>query len=274
MEAKNYFQANKLKSQEDDANNKFFQVKNINDQYKFGYTIYLNKLPEPVTPDYIYGQSTLERNNKFKFLIEKYKKDLNKLILKMKSFKKNNLLQKINGDYETFEKKLNDLNSMIKYLEKSFNNIWVPAPGYIQKLKKIQVEKISYDNCEFNLKIQIKRMDYIKENINFTISLKINENKNLIKDIILTNQNNYSQECIWSIDNNDWKNIDNNIENFMFRVENQKKSLGKPFKAKINIGHVKRGKAISFNIKIPIIIMLLQIFFLIYCQLFQKGKNI
>ena len=119
-------------------------------------------------------------------------------------------------------------------------------------MQKVQVEKVSYDNCEFKLKIQIKRMDNINQNINFVISLKLTENKNLIKDISLTNQNNFSDECIWSMDNNDWKNIDNNVENFMFRVENQKKSLDMPFKAKINIGHVKRGKGISFNIKIPI----------------------
>ena len=248
MAAKKYFEANNLKSQEEDANNKFLLVKNIKDQYKLGYTIYLNKLPEPVSPEYIYGQNILERNNKFKFLIEKYKKDQNRLILKIKSYQKKYLLQKINGDYEADKKKLNDLDSMIKHLEKAFNNIWVPSPGYTQKIQKVQVEKV---DCEFKLKIQIKRMDNKNENINFIISLKLNENKNLIKDIILTDQNNYSEECIWNVDINDWKNIDNNVENFIFKVENQKKSLGMPFKAKINISHVKRGKGISFNIKIP-----------------------
>ena len=252
MAAKKYFEEYNLKSQEEDANKKFLQIKNIKEQYKLGYTIYLSKLPEPVSPEYIYGHSALERNNKFKFLIEKYKRDQNKLIFKIKSYQKNKVLQKINGDYETDKKKLNDLDSMIKNLEKNYNNIWVPVPGYTQKMQKVQVEKVSYDNCEFKLKIQIKRMDNINQNINFVISLKLTENKNLIKDISLTNQNNFSDECIWSMDNNDWKNIDNNVENFMFRVENQKKSLGKPFKAKINIGHVKRGKGISFNIKIPI----------------------
>ena len=147
------------------------------------------------------------------------------------------------------KKKLNDLDSMIKHLEKTFNNIWVPSPGYTQKIQKVQVEKVNYDNCQFKLKIQMKRMDNKNENLNFIISMKLNENKNLIKDINLTNQNNYSEECIWSMEYNDWKNIDNNVENFILRVENQKK-LGIPFKVKINISHVKRGKGISFNIKI------------------------
>ena len=37
------------------------------------------------------------------------------------------------------------------------------------------------------------------------------------------------------------------IGRILFRFENQKESLGIPIKAKINIGHVKRGKGISFN---------------------------
>ena len=46
-EAKKYFEVNNLKSQEMDASNKFLSIKNIQEQYKYGYTIYLDKLPEP-----------------------------------------------------------------------------------------------------------------------------------------------------------------------------------------------------------------------------------
>ena len=250
MEAKKYFEANNLISQENDANNKYEIIKNIKAQHNLGYTIYLNKLPEPISPEYIYGQSNFDRNNKFKKLINTYIKDKIRLISKINSYQKNNICQ-IKGEFEKDKRKLDNLDSIIKYFENLFNNEWVPAPDYSKELQNIQFEKITYDNCEFKLKFQIKRNDNKNENICFVMSLKINEKKYLKKDINLINQNKYSEECIWSMDFKDWKNIDNNIENFIFRVESQKNLSIFPFKAKINISCIKKGKGISFNLKVP-----------------------
>ena len=48
-----------------------------------------------------------------------------------------------------------------------------PTPLIYKRNKKSK----SYTNCDFNLKIQVKKIDNKNENINFVVYLKINEIK-------------------------------------------------------------------------------------------------
>ena len=250
-EAKKYFRENNLKAQEENANIELLKIQNIKKQYELGYSIYLNDLPKPISPEYIYGYSTVERNNKFNEVINKYKKDRNKLMSKMKYYQKYIMSIKIKEEFEKCKKILENLNYIIKNLEIRFKNEWTPSPLFKIEFQKYQVEKISFNNCIFKLKIEMKKIDNKNEDINFIISLIINEKKILSNNIKLKNIDNYHEECLWSMKYNDWKNIDNNVENFIFVVENDKNSSYIPYKAKINISRVKKGKSISFNVKIP-----------------------
>jgi hypothetical protein len=245
--AKKYFAENDLKDQEENSNIEILKIQNIKSQYELGYSIYLKDLPKPISPEYIYGYSITERNNRFKEVINKYTKDRNNLIYKMNS--QNYIISlKIKEKYEKYKKKLDNLTYIIKKLEKRFNNVWAPAPLYTKEYLPYQVEKISYDNCIFQLKIEMKRIDNKNEDINFIISLIINERKKLINNIQLKNIGSNYEECLWSMNYNEWTNVDINVENFLFGVE---KGKNIPFKATINIGRVKKGKSISFKVKIP-----------------------
>ena len=250
MAAKKYFEDNNLKVQEENANREISKIQNINAQYELGYSIYLKDLPKPISPEYIYGYSIIERNSKFKEIINKYIKDRNKLISKMNC--QNYIISlKIKEEYERYKKNLDNLTYIIKKLENRFNNIWTPAPLFTKESQPYQVEKISYDNCIFKLKIEMKRIDGKNNDINFIISLIINERKKLISNIQLKHSSYNHEECLWSMNFNEWTNIDNNVENFLFGVEKGRNSSNAPYKAIVNISRVKKGKNISFNIKMP-----------------------
>ena len=51
---------------------------------------------------------------------------------------------------------------------------------------------------------------------------------------------------------NDWVNIDNNVDTFIFGIETTKNNWLSSNKSTVNIGQVKNGKGISFNVKVPI----------------------
>ena len=251
MAAKEYFKNNNLKKQEQDANNKILEIQNIKSQNELGYSIYLNNLPEPITKEYIYGYSTSERNNKFKMIINKYISDKNRLLSKMESYQKYIISKKFKEEYQKDKKKLEELNSIIYNLKKRYENEWAPAPEFTKISKQDKVEKTSYDNCEFKVVVEMKINQQIKKDINFVLTLLLNEKKKLIRNTQLNKNGNYSNECIWSINSFDWNNIDNNGDNFLLYIVNEKNS-NIPFKYKINIGCVQRRQGINFNIKIPI----------------------
>ena len=250
--AKEYFEKNNLKSQENDANNKYLQIQNIKSQYELGYYMYLQNLPEPITPEYIYGYSKNQRDLKFQEIINKYYNYRNKLINKIKAHQKYAITNNMKHEYEKEKSKLENLNHYIDILEKKYRNEWAPAPDYKKEFQKIQVERISYQNCEFKLKIKIKKVDEKKNNVNFAISLKISEYQTLRNEIYLKAESNYYEECIWLMSANDWVNIDNNVDTFIFGIETTKNNWLSSNKSTVNIGQVKNGKGISFNVKVPI----------------------
>ena len=51
---------------------------------------------------------------------------------------------------------------------------------------------------------------------------------------------------------NEWRNIDNNVENFIFGIENEQILLNNNNNSiTVNIASIKNGKTMSFNVKIP-----------------------
>ena len=252
QEAKEYFKNNNLIKQEQDASIKCTEIQNINAKLRSGIPI--NNVPSPVNPEYIYGCSTQERNNKFKEILNNYYQDKNKLETEIKLYQKTNMTENGKQILQNNNLKLQKLNFIIKELEKKYNNIWVPAPIYVKENKNCQVEKISYVNCDFSMKIQLKKLDNKKENINFIIFLKINELTNINKEIKLNYQENFYDEWIWNINYNEWKNIDNNNDHFILGVNVDKNYLNQNVinkDIKFDISKIVNGQVFSFNLIIP-----------------------
>ena len=249
--AKDYFNKNKLKEQEIVAINKCLEIKGIKDKIESNSPYNLNKIPKPITPEFIYGYSKEERNQRFINILNKFYHDKKILEQKMNSERKSNITKNIIEGYKKEESQLRAINRIIKCLENNSKNKWAPAPKCVLETKNFQVEKISYENCEFKINFQVKKEDYIKDNINLKISFKINETKSLYKEVKLTMENNFTEDWTCTLNSNEWKNIDNNSENFILIMETDnifdyysKSSI------KIDIRKIKTGKKICLKLSL------------------------
>ena len=234
--ASNYFKQNNLIKQMENANNLCLKIENIKKQIELGNNEELKNLPQPVTPQFIFGCPLSERNKKFNEIITKCINERNQLETKIKSYDKNSLQTKneIKKEYDKDLAELEQLNNNIKSLQTQINNVWVPAPENVKESKQIQVEKI-YD---FNLiKFYFKNADNKQNNADLNISLICNELLISSKEIKLNNENKFNDKWALKIGPKDWANVDK----FIVKIENG------IIKYKVNIGKIKSGKAIAFN---------------------------
>ena len=90
----------------------------------------------PITPEFIYGYSSSERNKKFQDIYNKSISDKIKLETKINSY---NILHLQNNNElkKNYSKDINDLqivkNNLLT-IQNTINNKWVPAPIYFQDL--------------------------------------------------------------------------------------------------------------------------------------------
>ena len=246
--AKKYFKTNNLIEQEKDAYNKCLEIEKIKQILNKGNKINLTILPKPIKPEYIYGSSKIERNNKFKEILYKYREEKNKLEVKIKSFEKQSI-NKTNKDENDKNKiKYEKLKKIIEYFENQFKNIWVPAPQYTKEMKLIANEKINYKNCEFKIKMQIKRIDDLKEKLSLIITFLVNEDKTLKKEVELNANNNFYEEWIWILNDSEWMNADNNSDNFILGIETGHHFFSSNIqKSYLYISKIKNGKELTFE---------------------------
>ena len=249
--AKDYFNKNKLKEQEIVAINKCLEIKDIKDKIDSNSPYNSDNIPKPITPEFIYGYSKEERNQRFINILNKFYYDKRKLEQKINSERKYAITKNIIEEFKKKESQLKEINRTIKCLENNSKKKWAPAPKCIFESQNFQVEKISYENCEFKINFKIKIEDNIKDNINIKISFKINEAKILYKEVKLTMENNFTEEWTCTLNSNEWKNIDNNSENFILIMEtdnifenNSKSSI------KIDIRKIKTGKKIDLKLSL------------------------
>lgn len=248
LSAKEYFKNNNLIKREQETYNKYIEIKNIKSNLESGNPI--NNIPSPITPEYIYGYSTQERNSKFQEILQKFVNDKNKLKLKIFSNKKYAMINSLKQELESDLLKLSKLNFIIQNLYNKYKNIWVPAPEYIKEYKNYKVQKRSFENSDFKLKIQIKKKDMNQKNINFIVTLKINELKRIEKEVKLNPEKNFSEEWVWTLNFKDWKNIDNNnSDNYIFSIKLEPNNLNNNLD--FDISKVILGQVFSFNLLIP-----------------------
>jgi len=247
QEAKKYFVENNLITQEQNANKIYAEIQKLKTNIESG--IQIQAAPSQVTPEFIYGYTTKERNERFIKIINKYLKDKNYLILKANSNKKHNIFKSIREEIENDELKIEKLDFIIKSLKERYNNVWIPAPEFIKESQSCKVRKVTFKNAVFIMKIVIKKMEKKVENINLKLNLKINELKQLYKEINLNNQDKSFEEWDWSLNFNDWKNVDNNTSNYILSINIINNNLNQ--NVELDIKKILNGKVFSSSILIP-----------------------
>jgi serine/threonine protein kinase len=256
--AKQYFKKNELKNQEDDANQKIILIQNAKSQLEKENSLKSKNIPKPITPEYIYGTLTSERDKIFKEVIAKYTEEKKELetnlkneILKLKKLEpelyakmKSKAMPKLEKDRDRIE----IMKKIIEGFEKNMKNKWVPAPKLSKDLEKCKNDKNSSDNNEYKLKIHLGKINYKKDNLTLKILLKINDNKTLEKEVKLKKDGDLNEEIIWTLNENEWKNIDSHLFALDYWTENMEENGP----IKLNIDTIKEGKDLFFECPIDL----------------------
>ena len=246
IEVKKYFKENGFPKRENDANQKCLQIENIKKKLISGTKIYLDNLPNKISPEYIYGCSTEERKKIFREILSRNRAEKNLLEVKLKFFENKEIKNKNDIDEnEKNKEKYNKLTKIIKELEEQSKNVWVPPPKYIKETQKVPKEIISYVKSVFQIKVTIKRIDNIFDSLDLKITLVVNQTKELEKKLELKSQNSFD-EWIWTLNSDDWMNIDNNISNFILIIKINK-FFNKNPEIHCDISKIKSGKGINFD---------------------------
>ena len=224
-----YFRENNLVSQETDAKQKIALLEKMKNDMNIGQPVDIKNLPNKISPEYIYGCSVEQRNDIFNQIINGLKK-------KREQYKTQNI------------KNLKDLNYTISNLEKAYKNEWTPPPKYKSQILKIP----QVNDSNHKIKFIIKRKDDLKENFNFTTTLVVNPITILKKEVTLKPGLNSIIEWIWNFNENDWKNVNNNNENFNLYFDFKQHISSQLNQLKININQIKLGKQLAYNISQPI----------------------
>ena len=252
---KEYFKSNELKSQEEDANQKYNQIENAKKRFDQGYSI-KNYLPKPITPEYIYGCSKEERDYKFKQILEKYTNDKNELESKIKDSILN--LKKLDSEkyakikpqvmpkLENEKAKLDTLKKVIEGFEKRYKNKWVPAP----KISKEgdENEENSYGKTDYQLNIHVGETDYEKDNLVLIVLFRINKNKLLSKEVKLKKIGDFDEEITWNIKPDEWNSVDNYLLMLDYFYVDSKNKSG----VKLNISKINEIKELKFECPIDL----------------------
>ena len=215
--AKEYFNKNGLKTQEDDANNKVIQLDNDLKHFEQGFTVYYDTLPKPITPEYIYNCSTDKRNSIFKDVINKYrdeKKDLEtnfkNEILKLKKLDKkafSEIKGKVMPKLEKDKSKVDTLKQFINGLQDRYNNKWTPPPLISRDIDKEDNKIIPIDENIYQLIIHAGKTNYNSSNLVLRLSMQINNAKTFTGDINILNYGDFEEDIIWNLTENEFIDI-------------------------------------------------------------------
>ena len=214
-----YFKANELAEQRVDATNKAklicIELKKIQD----GKWKEVNefKLPDPVTPEYIYGYKKEERNERFKKIILDYDKQrkeaVSEMTAKIEAFKKlpavkfKKIKDVATKDLNAIKAKKETLDKLINLLKQYFQDTWTPAPLYAEQDKEIKIEKVNKDIPEFTLRIIFGKTTYSKDKSLYLIVRYSDPEKNLEKKFEQKKAGNWEQQFDWKFEKGDFKSI-------------------------------------------------------------------
>ena len=175
------------------------------------------KLPDPVTPEYIYGYSKEERQKKFAVIISEYKKQRtgvqNDLKARVEAFKKLKPAQfkKIEAvakkDLDSLKAKAAKYTKVLNLLVEKYQDKWVPSPLYMETEEEITVEKVNEAIPENTIRICFGATSY-KKNDRLYLIVTIPETK-LEKTFNQKAPGDWTQEFEWKVEQTDFKKLYN-----------------------------------------------------------------
>ena len=130
------------------------------------------KLPDPVTPEFIYGYDKAERKKRFDKIISEMSKqrdaiqeDMNKRMEAIKKLPKSKIkavLPAAKKDLDGLKVKKDKIDKIVILLKEKSQDKWVPAPLYIETEEEVSIEKVNEDVPESTLRIMFGKTKYAK----------------------------------------------------------------------------------------------------------------
>ena len=130
------------------------------------------KLPDPVTPEFIYGYDKAERKKRFDKIITEMGKqrdaiqeDMNKRMEAIKKLPKSKIkavLPAAKKDLDGLKVKKDKIEKIVVLLKEKSQDKWVPAPLYIETEEEVSIEKVNEDVPESTLRIMFGKTKYAK----------------------------------------------------------------------------------------------------------------
>ena len=130
------------------------------------------KLPDPVTPEFIYGYDKAERKKRFDKIITEMGKqrdaiqeDMNKRMEAIKKLPKSKIkavLPAAKKDLDGLKVKKDKIDKIVILLKEKSQDKWVPAPLYIETEEEVSIEKVNEDVPESTLRILFGKTKYAK----------------------------------------------------------------------------------------------------------------
>ena len=215
--ALDYFQTNELGEQRIDATNKAklicIELKKIQD----GKWKEVNefKLPDPITPEYIYGYKKEERIERFKKVILDYDRQRKEIqttlndklaaLKKLPASKLKKIQAVVTKDLNEMKSKKEKLDKIINLLKEKMQDSWVPAPLFIEQDREIKTEKIDKDIPEFHVKIIFGKTTYSKDKSLYLIVS--HKEKNQEKKFDQKKPGDWSQEFLFKYEKGEFKSF-------------------------------------------------------------------
>ena len=218
LSARNYFKENDLKEQEKDCINKCKSIIIAKKEIQLGNidSIDINTLPKPVKPEYIFGHSLEEREEKFKEIIAELVKQKEEIVQKKDEYNeklsalKKRELEKMKDQVkqvrDSYQNKINKFDEDIEKIKEKFKDKWTPVPMYCALPQEEKIEKINKDIPEYTMRIHVGKTDYDKDNVYLKIKLNLGE-REMNKEVKLKSDKNFDETWDWTFDKKEYKTL-------------------------------------------------------------------
>ena len=243
---KNEYKEEKIKKGEEDKK----ILMELLEKVKLGEIINENMIQKEITPEYINGYSNDERVKKYYEIIikiieekKKLKIELDNEIKELKKLKEDELLsmeKDIIEDFQKIKSKKEKYDEIINILKEDFQNKWIPAPLFLEKIEDENSEIIKEEIPENTIMIEFKNTDYAKnKKVVITAELKGTKYKEEWEQKAV---NDWSHTIKWKLNKEEYDDLSKKI--LYFQVNEKLKPNKNKFKGE---GEIKLNKLENQN---------------------------
>ena len=171
-------------------------------------------LPDPITPEFIYGYDKEERKKKFNKIIsemsrekELIQEEMNTKMEEMKKIPKGKIKQMLpiaKKEMDALKAKKTKYEKIVSLLKEKYQDKWVPAPLFVENEEESSVEKVNVNIPENTLRIIFANTNYIKKK-KLRLVVRIEPDYNLEKSFDQNGPGDWSNQIDFEIKENYFK---------------------------------------------------------------------